>query len=134
MIEVDFFAWAKFSAMRLARFLTCDIFVSLRGDLLECWCFYLIFFNKVPSYFFWLVLEFIFEVKVLQEDFMASLMVHWVLYLLRFSDVGFVLNFLWVAWRSFIISLHLSVKVSWRHIAVGFSSAIKRSSSLWFGL
>ena len=54
---------------------------------------------------FGLVLEFISEVKILQENFLASLMVHqfsalcW-LYLFRFSDERFVLNFLRVAWGS----------------------------------
>ena len=52
--------------------------------------------------FFGFVLEFIFEMKVLQEDLLASLMMHQVfalccLYLFRFSDEGFVLNFLRVA-------------------------------------
>ena len=45
-----------------------------------------------------LVLEFIFEVKVLQEDFLASLMVyqvldHCYLHLLRFSDEGVCFEF-----------------------------------------
>ena len=49
--------------------------------------------------FFAFILEFIFEMKVLQEDHLASLMMHQVfalccLYLFRFSDEGFVLNFL----------------------------------------
>ena len=59
-----------------------------------------------------LVLEFIFEVKVLQENLLASLMVCWVLALcclyLRFSE-GFVFKSLWVTWHSLIIPLHSSV-------------------------
>ena len=59
-----------------------------------------IFFIK-SQIFSGFVLEFIFEVKVLQEDFLASLRINWVfalccLYLFKFSD-GFVLNFLRVA-------------------------------------
>ena len=54
------------------------------------------------QFFFGFVLEFIFEVKFLQEDLLASLMIRrdfafcW-LCLFRFSGEGFVLNFLRVA-------------------------------------
>ena len=56
-----------------------------------------IFFIK-SQIFFGFVLEFIFEMKVLQEDLLASLMMHRVfalccLDLFRFSEEGFVLNF-----------------------------------------
>ena len=87
---------------------------SLREAIYHCWCFFLYFLFKVPNYF-WIgiLLEFIFDEKVLQEDLLASLMGHWILalcclYLIRFSDEGFVLNFLKVAWHSFM-SLHSSV-------------------------
>ena len=55
----------------------------------------------------------IFKMKVLQEDRLVSLMVCQVfalctLYLFRFLDEGFVLNFLRVAWHS-LIFLHSSV-------------------------
>ena len=64
--------------------------------------------------FFGFVLEFIFEMKVLQKELLASLMMHRVfalccLYLFRFSDEGFVLNFLRVARCSLIMFLHSSV-------------------------
>ena len=66
------------------------------------------FLHNVPN-FFWFVLEFIFEMKVLQEDLLTSLMVHQVfalccLYLFRFSD----LNFLRIAWGS-LMFLYSSV-------------------------
>ena len=52
--------------------------------------------------------------KVLQEDLLTSLTMRQVfvlycLYLFRFSDEGFVMNFLRVARRSLIIFLHSSV-------------------------
>ena len=51
--------------------------------------------------------------KALQADLLASLMMHWIfafccLYLFRFSNEGFVLNFLRVARHSLIMFLHSS--------------------------
>ena len=81
-----------------------------RGDLLGCWCFYYLLFSLWSPKYGWWVLEFIFEVKVLQEDLLASLMIYRVfalccLYLFKFSDEGFILNFLRVAWCS-LMFLH----------------------------
>ena len=71
------------------------------------------FLYKVPNFGGGFVWEFILEMKVLQEDLLASLMICWVfalcsLHLFRFSDEEFVLNFLRVAWRSLIMFLHSS--------------------------
>ena len=60
------------------------------------------------------VLEFIFKMKILQEDLLASLMMYRVfalccLYLFGFLDKDFVLNFLRVAWHSLMMFLQSSV-------------------------
>ena len=80
----------------------CSFCVSLREVIY--WfvgVFICYFLYEVPN-IFGFVLEFIFKIKILQEDLLASLMMYQVfalccLYLFRFSDEGFVLNFLRVA-------------------------------------
>ena len=74
---------------------TCDICVSLR----EGWGWVRVLFFIKFQIFFGAALEFIFVVKVLKKDLLTSLMIRRVLalcflYLFRFSDKGFVLNFL----------------------------------------
>ena len=72
----------------------CSFSVSLREaiywhvDVFICYFLY-----EVPN-FFGFVLEFIFKMKVLQEDLLVSLMI---CHCFRFSDEGFVFNFLRVA-------------------------------------
>ena len=95
-----------------------------------------IFLYKVSNYF-GLVFGFIFKVKVIQEDLLASLMVHRVLalcclYLFRFSDERFVLNFLKVAWCSLIMLLHSSVNHGLLCFGDGFVKFIMDSSWLVF--
>ena len=108
-------AWAKFSAIRLAICFSLKAFVLPRERwFIEVWTvLFDIFFTKFQIVL-GLVFEFIFAVKFLQEDLLASLIVRLVLalcclYLSRFSDEGLVLNFLRILWRSLIIVLHSSV-------------------------
>ena len=50
----------------------CSFCVSLREVIY--WCFLFVIFFMKSKFFFDFVLEFIFEMKVLQEDLLASLM------------------------------------------------------------
>ena len=73
---------------------------------------FLFFIFFIKSQF--LKFVFIFEAKVLQEDLLVSSMINRVfalcyLYLFRFSDEGFVLNFLKVAWCSLMFLFHSTV-------------------------
>ena len=92
----------------------CSFCVSLREVIY--WfvgVFICYFLYEVPNVFGF-VLEFIFEMKVLQEILLVSLIMRRVfalcgLYLFRFSDEEFVLNFLRVARHSLIMFLHSSL-------------------------
>ena len=96
--------WAKFSVLRLPINFSFVAFVFPW----ERWFIGLLVFLFVNFFIesqiiFGLVLEFIFEVKVLQENFLAFLMLCQVLvlcclYLFRFSDESFVWNFMRVAY------------------------------------
>ena len=92
----------------------CGFCISLREVIYWVVDVFICYFLHKVSNFFRPVLEFMFEVKVLQEDHLASLMIRQVfalycLYLFRFSDEGFVLNFPRVAWLSLIMFLYSSV-------------------------
>ena len=81
----------------------CSFCVSLR--VVIYWfvgVFICYFLYEIRNFFGICIRINLFEMKVLQEDLLASLMMHQVfalccLYLFRFSDEGFVLNFLRVA-------------------------------------
>ena len=79
-----------------------------RGDLLGCGCFYFFIFFIKSQILVGFVSEFIFKRKVLQEDLLASSMIHRVFALccFRFSDEGFILNFLRVCLMlSYVLAL-----------------------------
>ena len=107
-------ACANFSAIKLAISFSLVAFVFPWEEwFISVDVFSWYFLYKFPNYF-WIGTGVHFEMKVLQEKLLASLMVHWILvlyclYLFRFSDEGFCLNFLRVAWSFIIMSLHSSL-------------------------